>query len=1021
MTLAATVAWMDRPPTKRKKVFIAAGASIAVIAMTGSASANQWSTVGAASRVAHVVRDTVRPPADPKAETDLPNAAEPDPAPAPERGTDTDHTVPGSNGVDPTSSDPSAPVAADTARTAAPQAPKNVDKGGASAVLQGTLHSAHGDPLEAFDGQSSQHTGVLEELTMLQTDDGLYEITGLSHDQAHQLSGKKVKVRAEPRSGKLALVNGIDDVEVTAEPAVVAEADMAAAGVETRKVAVILLNFSNDTRKPFSVDQIRSTMFTGTTSVAQLFRESSYNRLEVTGDVFGWYTVPETSAGCNLGPWTASAREAATASGVNLADYKYFMYMFPSTSCGWAGVAWVNGTESWINGTSSAKVMAHELGHNFGYLHASSLRCKNAAGTTVPLSDSCGASEYGDPFDTMGASYRTFNGRFRQRTGWVPDTQTVSASGTYTVRALNGSDGPRQLRIFRDDGTSFFIEARRAAGTFDKFTIANGAHVRIGRDNNGSHTRLLDGTPETSGFDDAAFTPGRSFTDPLSGVTVAVTAATTTDTTVSVTFPNPTSGNDTAAPTTPPGLKGTMYLNMAGARVTLNWAASTDNVGVVGYRIFRNGQRIATTTALSFRDDNEQQYLPWNTRYTYTVVAFDAAGNTSQAATVTVTTPDVDNDTTAPTAPGNLTGTATLTVTGAAVDLAWTASTDNIGVSGYRISRNSTVLGSVSSGARKFTDPTAAAATKYTYTVVALDYSGNVSPAASVTIATPTTGDSDTSAPTAPTNLKATAALTSTASSVSLTWSASSDNVGVAGYRVARNTTVLGTTTALGFNDSNAARGTIYSYTVVAFDVAGNISPSASVTVSTPIATATTPVVAGPAAGQMKVSWDAVSGATGYDLWFAGKTTAGTPIAATTSFKLTTTNRTFLGLPGGSYTVKVRARVNDTLGAWSPTASTTVPAIAATTLTAPAAPTGTSPAAGSAAVSWGAMANVSRYDLVYTGTTATGSTISLLVPSIWATSRTITGLPAGTYTFRVRSVSNDAISPWSWGRTVNVA
>ena len=67
----------------------------------------------------------------------------------------------------------------------------------------------------------------------------------------------------------------------------------------------------------------------------------------------------------------------------------------------------------------------------------------------------------------------------------------------------------------------------------------------------------------------------------------------------------------------------------------LSWKASTDNVGVAGYRIYRNGQLVATVTGLTWTDDNN---LRRRTTFTWAIEAFDAAGNVSPQATFTATT-----------------------------------------------------------------------------------------------------------------------------------------------------------------------------------------------------------------------------------------------------------------------------------------------------------------------------------------------------------------------------------------------
>jgi len=95
---------------------------------------------------------------------------------------------------------------------------------------------------------------------------------------------------------------------------------------------------------------------------------------------------------------------------------------------------------------------------------------------------------------------------------------------------------------------------------------------------------------------------------------------------------------------------------------------------------------------------------------------------------------------------------------------------------------------------------------------------------------------SDTQAPTLPTNLKVSSV---TSNSVSLTWTGSTDNVGVTGYQIFRDASPVGTATVNNFTDVTLASGTLYQYSVRAYDAAGNLSQSSN-TVS-----ATTNVLSG--------------------------------------------------------------------------------------------------------------------------------------------------------------------------------
>jgi hypothetical protein len=93
------------------------------------------------------------------------------------------------------------------------------------------------------------------------------------------------------------------------------------------------------------------------------------------------------------------------------------------------------------------------------------------------------------------------------------------------------------------------------------------------------------------------------------------------------------SPSDTTVPSTPTNLTGSA---VSSSQINLSWSASTDNVGVTGYKIFRNGTQIATVSGTSYSNTG----LAANTTYSYTVAAYDAAGNTSAQSTAkSVTTP----------------------------------------------------------------------------------------------------------------------------------------------------------------------------------------------------------------------------------------------------------------------------------------------------------------------------------------------------------------------------------------------
>ena len=142
---------------------------------------------------------------------------------------------------------------------------------------------------------------------------------------------------------------------------------------------------------------------------------------------------------------------------------------------------------------------------------------------------------------------------------------------------------------------------------------------------------------------------------------------------------------DTSAPTVPGGLTATP---VSQSRINLAWTAATDNVGVTGYTVRRNGTVVATPSGTNFSDTG----LVANTTYNYTVDAFDAAGNISNESTsAQATTLAAGGDTTAPTVP---TGLAATPISTSQIDLAWTASTDDTGVTRYSVRRNGVIVAS---------------------------------------------------------------------------------------------------------------------------------------------------------------------------------------------------------------------------------------------------------------------------------------------------------------------------------------
>ena len=301
-------------------------------------------------------------------------------------------------------------------------------------------------------------------------------------------------------------------------------------------------------------------------------------------------------------------------------------------------------------------------------------------------------------------------------------------------------------------------------------------------------------------------------------------------------FQNPVSATpDTILPSVPTGLIATA---VSSSQMNLSWNSSTDNVGVVGYKVYRNGALISTlsagggsasgmTSLLSYSDTG----LSSSTTYSYSVAAYDAAGNNSpQSSSVSATTLPLP-DTTAPSIP---TGLIVTVPSSNQINLTWNASIDNIAMGGYKIYRNGTYL--ISVGVTSYSDTGLFPSTTYSYTVASYDAVGNNSPQSSSVSAT-TLPLPDTTAPSIPTGLTV---ISVTASSVIIIWQPSTDNIGVAGYKTYRNGVYIGTNSTTSYNNTGLLPSTTYNYTIAAYDAAGNTSAQSVSVSATTLASTTT-------------------------------------------------------------------------------------------------------------------------------------------------------------------------------------
>jgi Gametolysin peptidase M11/NPCBM-associated, NEW3 domain of alpha-galactosidase len=360
-------------------------------------------------------------------------------------------------------------------------------------------------------------------------------------------SGANVRVHGR-RINNAIVVSDTDGLVVTKAVSVLPNT------LGAQKTLTILVNFSNAPTQPYTVATAQAVMFTTTSNYDF---EASYQQTSLTGAVAGWFTIAETNVGCNYSTIAAQAKQAASAAGYVLSNYNRYVYVFPANGCGWWGLGSVGGnpSQAWIHtkyGFSLA-VVGHEMGHNFGLYHSHSMDC----GSVAVASSGCSTSDYGDVFDIMGtANAAHFNAFQKERLGWLgagvsPPLTTVPAQAgttTYTIAPIEDArDGrSRALKIPRGTACAatnewFYVESRQAKG-FDSFLASNtnvlsGVLVHKVTEGNADSSYLLDLTPATSSWSDAALAAGQTFTDPQTGLKIAPVSVTSTGALVNVTFP----------------------------------------------------------------------------------------------------------------------------------------------------------------------------------------------------------------------------------------------------------------------------------------------------------------------------------------------------------------------------------------------------------------------------------------------------------------------------------------------------
>lgn len=410
-----------------------------------------------------------------------------------------------------------------------------------------------------------------------------------------------------------------------------------------------------------------------------------------------------------------------------------------------------------------------------------------------------------------------------------PSTQTLAANTTFTVTVRENSGTtptnaiqavftyPANLLDFVSidtTGSPFDIgNSLSSSGGSGKVTIGRGAGTNQTGDQLVGTVTFK--TKTTSGTAALAFDTGTQLLSATNNTQLLSSLSATGGASVVVDATDPVVG--LTAPTNGTTISG-------GNSVTISGTA-TDNTQVSSIGIYIDGTLKTTVTGSPFS-------YSWNTtgvslgNHTIQAKASDPFGRTGSSALVSVTLADQTAPTvslTAPTAGAKVAGTIAVSATAA----------DNTGGTG--IAKVDFYVDDVlknSDTAAPYTfqwDTKTASEGTHNIKAIATDLA---TPANSKTssVVSVTVENTDRQAPTTPTSFRATAA---GLNDITLAWNASTDNVGVTGYRIQRNGTTITTTSALTFKDTGLTAGTGYTYTIVALDAAGNASTVATLSTST--------------------------------------------------------------------------------------------------------------------------------------------------------------------------------------------
>jgi hypothetical protein len=354
----------------------------------------------------------------------------------------------------------------------------------------------------------------------------LADPTGTERD-LHKLAGKKLTFDAMRVGTYLVLLDKkkvqSQDLQAAGSTTTsTSTSSLQAAGTVVQgdqKTLSILVNFTDKALACTAADV--SNRVTGTlgATVNNIYKDSSRGLVSFSGTAVGPFNINYSSTGaCDYSGWGAAAEAAAQAARIDPALYTRVNYVTPSNStCGWSGLAYMPGRQSWIQACGSTGVYAHEFGHNLSLHHA---------GTPT--------AEYGDVSDPMGGAQAIgHNGANRVMAGWQPSgtVQDVASGGLYSVSTVSNNtivSTPQVLRMAKPDTAETYYISLREAMAYD--TPLSSTFV------NTISVHRATGTLPTKTYLMQVLAAGQSFNDATNGITITNQGVTSNVATVGVTM-----------------------------------------------------------------------------------------------------------------------------------------------------------------------------------------------------------------------------------------------------------------------------------------------------------------------------------------------------------------------------------------------------------------------------------------------------------------------------------------------------